>query len=223
MNWIDHGKYFELNIPQGDQGWLEGRIGRVTTSVSGGLAGNSRFKTPEEQGLIIAGMQESFTEEAIERMNHGTRTEPDARKWYAKKSGYKVVERGLIVPKWDYRLGASVDGDVIGTDGIIEIKCPVRMYKPLSWYSQQIQAGWEPPSDYYRHIWPTHYDQMQHAMAVMDKKWCVYIVYAIEDQEIFTQTIPFNPSYWSQHYKTLIQNYNKYVVPNLKPNYPICP
>ena len=222
--WIDHGNYWELKAPQGDDIWKEGRMGRVTTSVSGALVGNSIFKTPEEQGLIIAGVKEEvFTPEAIERMAHGTSTEIPARMWYQSTINNPIVERGLIVPKWDPTLGASVDGDIIDTEGIIEIKCPMSMYYPLEQYMEQLKTGWVPPSNYFKHMWSTHYDQIQHALAVMGKKYCVYIVYCTTESKVFTQKIPFDPEYWAQHYQKLKENYAKYVQPHLNGKYPIMP
>ena len=156
-------------------------------------------------------------------MNSGTINEPTARVWYSRYSGYNIVERGLIVPKSDYTMGASVDGDIVGTDGIIEIKCPVAMYYPLKQYMDQKKAGWIPRSDYVKHIWPTHLAQMYHAMWVMGKKWCIYIVYSTMDQAVFTQKIDFDPVYWDNHYKIITENYAKYVKPYLNGEYPIMP
>jgi len=222
--WIDHGSYWELKAPQGDSIWKEGRLGRITTSVSGAMAGRSNFKTPEEQGLIIAGVKEEiFTSTELERMGHGTNTEPEARCWYSTSIPNQIAERGLIVPKWDLTLGASVDGDILNSDGIIEIKCPLSMYYPLEQYMDQLKTGWIPRSDYFKHIWPTHYDQMQHAMAVMGKKYCVYIVYCTVESKAFTQKIPFNPEYWENHYIKIKENYEKYVKPHLNNKYPIIP
>ena len=222
--WIDHGDYWEFSAPQGDPKWLEVRLGRTTTSVSGAMANRSRFKTAEEQGKIIAGVEtEHFTKEQLDHMGHGTNTEPEARDWYIALSKYTIVERGLIVPKWDLRLGASVDGDILGTEGIIEIKCPVKMYWPLEQYLDQQKAGWKPYKGYYKHLWKSHFDQIQHACAVMGKKWCIYIVYCTTDRKIFTQKIPFEPEYWAEHYKTITESYGKYVEPHLDGTYPILP
>ena len=222
--WINHGSYWELSSPQGDDIWLEGRKGRVTTSVSGAMVGESRFKTAEEQGRIIAGVyKEEFSPEALERMNHGTEYEPTTRNWYSCKTKQKIEERGLIVPVWDFEIGASIDGDIIGTDGIIEIKCPVKMYYPLTQYTDQIKSGWVPPPKYYKHIYRTHLHQMQHAMAVMGKKWCIYIVNSTIDGLIFTQKIDFDKDHWNHYYPIIKNNYNKYVAPYLNVTYPIAP
>lgn len=222
--WIDHGTYWELKAPQGDDIWLKGRMGRITTSVSGAMANRSKFKTAEEQGQIIAGVvEEKFTAAELERMGHGTDTEPEARNWFGTTIPNPITERGLIVPKWDPTLGASVDGDIIGTDGIIEIKCPVSMYYPLEQYMDQRSIGWVPRADYFKHIWSTHYDQMQHAMAVMGKKYCIYIVYCTTESKVFTQKIDFDPVYWENHYRVIKENYKKYIEPYLDGRYPIMP
>ena len=222
--WIDHGNYWELRAPQGDDIWKEGRLGRVTSSVSGAMGGNSIFKTPEEQGLIIAGVKEEiFTPEALERMSHGSSSEPMARDWYQSTITDPIVERGLIVPKSDPLLGASVDGDISGSDMIIEIKCPLSMYYPLEQYMEQLKTGWVPRPDYFKHMWPTHYIQCQHSMYVLGKKYCVYIVYCTTESKVFTQKIPFDPEFWDQHYRKIKENYDKYVKPHLNGKYPIMP
>lgn len=199
--WIDCGNYWEYTAPQRDTegNWARARLRRITASNAGAAAGHSHFKKDlREVALVIAGIkQEDFSEKSKYVMQHGTDTEPQCRDWYCQVTGYKVRERGLIVPKWDVFLGASVDGDIEGTDGLIEIKCPLTMYKPLQNYTQMIAAGWQPPLGYHEHIWPTHYDQMMQCMAVMGKKWCDYIVYCTEDRSVFTQKIPFDPNYWS--------------------------
>lgn len=222
--WVDQGNYWEHTSSQRDERWKEVRLGRITTTASGPMAGHSSFKTIEEQSFLIAGIKEQvFDKESLERMNHGTEMEPYVRNWYAKKYNYRIVERGLTVPKWDPLLGASVDGDILETDGIIEIKCPVKMYGPLKQYTDQVNVGWKPQPSYVKHIWPTHYDQMQHAMVVLGKKWCTYIVCSTTDKCVFVQKIDFDPVYWENHYRTLKENYEKYIRPHLRNGYPIMP
>ena len=220
--WTDHGAFFEHNAPQGTKAWKEARIGVCTGSVSGALAGNSRFKNPEETGKIIANVEEEkFTEEALERMNYGHKYEPEARKWYENAYKCKVLERNLCRSKEDFRIGASVDGDIINKNGIIEIKCPQKMYRPLISYMDMKASGWIPPSNYYDHIWPTHLDQCFHGMYVLKRDFCDYIVYCPEEGKIFTQRINFDLDYWNNHYAKLSTNYDLYVKPYLLPGYPI--
>ena len=223
-DWKDCGNFWEHVAEQGTDEWKNARIGRVNGSNSGSMGNKSRFKTAEETGKIIAGVAtETFSPEALERMNKGTKNEPVVRNWYEKEYNCKVLERGLCVLKTDITIGASVDGDVLNTDKIIEIKCPVKMYRPLLTYMENTEHGWKPEKDYVGHIWETHYCQMQQGMFVLNKKYCDYIVYSDSDSQIFTQRISFNPVFWKEHYKLIKENYNKYVLPHLKPGYPISP
>ena len=217
MKWLDRGVFREYSAPQGTADWLAARIGIVTSSTGGALAGKSTFKTPEEIGKIIAGVEkEVFSEKNIDYMRHGTETEPFARIWFEKNYNCKVLERGLCVSKADPIIGASVDGDIIGTDGCIEIKCPQKMYRALATYTENVSHGWIPPPDYFEHILPTHYYQCQAASAVLGKKYCIYIVYCTFTGQVFTQKIPFSQKYWDEVYPIIKKNYELYVRPYLK-------
>jgi len=222
MEWREYDNFWEHTAEQGTEAWKNARIGRVNGSNSGAITGKSRFKSPEETGKIIAGVEtEIFSEEALERMNHGTKMEPLVRNWYEKEYNCSVLERGLCVLKSDVTIGASVDGDILNTDGIIEIKCPVKMYQPLLTYMENVEHGWKPEKEYVGHIWETHYCQMQQGMFVLNKKYCDYIVYC--EPQVFTQRINFNPEFWKEHYSVIKKNYNKYVLPYLKSGYPGLP
>lgn len=140
----------------------------------------------------------SFANRGKEVKNHGIITEPEARNWYCTSRNVEVVEVGLAVPKWEPRIGASLDGDVIGTDGIIEIKSPLQMYEPLNIHMRKIKEGWRPPPFYHDHIWDTHYAQMQGGMKITNKKWCDYIVYATDSNLVYVERIPFNEKYWEE-------------------------
>ncbi len=223
--WIDRGSFYEHTSKQGTESWLNARIGRINGSATGAMAGISIFKSSEKMGKIIAGIEEEvFEQKNIELMNHGKKTEPIARKWYEEHYKCDVMERGLCVPKCDYEIGASIDGDVLGTDGIIEIKCPVKMYGPILNYIDLIKNGkWKPPSNYRGHIWKTHYSQIQQCLFVLGKSWCDYIIYCTTTSQVFVQRIPFNAEYWENHYKTIKETYGKYVKPHLKLGYSITP
>ncbi len=223
MEWLDRGDYWEHNASQGTKEWLNSRIGRVTTTKSNDLVYNSQFSNPEKTGKIIAGVLiEVFKPKNIEAMKYGTEHEEEARKYYIHKTNNKVKERNLIIPKnsnemW---LGASIDGDVIDTKGIIEIKCPKIMYKPITNYLERKEKGITQRG--YRHIYDKHIHQMMQGMYIRKKEWCDYIVYTKE--KVFIQRIFFNEIYWNKvFYPKLKINYIKYVQPYLKNNYPICP
>ena len=222
--WVDRRVYWEHSAPQNTEAWKNIRRGRIGGSDTGALAGESNFDTPEQAGKYIAGVEEKqFSDNSQKAMAHGHQWEGTARTWYQTKYGLQVIERGSCVSKADYRIGASVDGDVVGTPGIIEIKCPQKMYKPILNFQKMKAAGWQPPENYHQHIWTTHYCQMQQSMAVLGKKYCDYIVYSVEDRSVFTQRIVFDPIFWEQHYNKVIANYEKYVVPHLQEGYPVIP
>ncbi len=223
--WKDNGFFWEHNAPQGSDDWKEVRKGRTNSSNSGAMGEKSNFQTAEETGEIIAGVKESvFSEKSIEAMAHGTKFEGPGRDWYEKKYKCKVLERGLCVPKHDITIGASVDGDIVGTGGILEIKCPSSMYYPILNYLENIKNGWKPPQGYHEHIWKTHFCQMQHGMYVLNKQWCDYIVYCTSTSQIFTQRINFDSEFWEQHYSIIKKNYKLYVQPNISgTSYPISP
>lgn len=206
--WIEKEKYWLSSNEQGTDAWKEDRHRRITGSVTGSAVGNSSFCDVDKAARIIAGLEEQkFSEQSIQNMAHGTKEEPNARDWYCKSNNVEVVERGLAVPKWNPYLGASVDGDVVGTGGIIEIKAPKRMYGPLKKYIQDVNNGWKPPPYYRNHIWKTHYDQMQMCMKVLDKQWCDYIVYCTPENQVFTQRIEFNTEYWNNFLYPAICNF----------------
>ena len=214
--WIDRGRYLENKSKQGSEAWLKARIGRITSSTGGTLLGKSQFKTPEEIGRIIAGVEkEIFAPKNIEYMAHGSKFEFYARRWFEETYKCKVIERGLCVLKDNPIIGASVDGDIVGTDGCIEIKCPQKMYRAISTYTENVSLGWVPPADYFDHIFPAHLHQCMQCSYVLGKKYCVYIVYCVDTQQVFTQKIPFSQEYWDANYPTLKKNYDLYVKPYL--------
>ena len=198
--WKDCGSYWLYETDQRDPDWLLVRMGRITGSTCGASIGNSNFSTINDTVNEIVGLKKKiFTQDQIDNMDLGTKMEPYGRQWYSNTINMKIEEVGFCVPKWNPKIGVSIDGDIIGTDGIIEIKCPKKMYKPLNDYIYKSQNGFIRKSNDFSHIWPTHYDQMQFGMAILNKKWCEYIVYCPSENKVFTQTIPFNEIYWNNN------------------------
>ena len=76
MKWVDRGRYVEFTANQRSEEWLKARIGIVTSTTGSALAGKSSFKTPEQIGKIIAGMEtEVFSEKSLEHMKRGNDNE----------------------------------------------------------------------------------------------------------------------------------------------------
>ncbi len=199
--WKDCGHYWLYETNQGDTDWLLVRLGRPSGSNCGALIGHNNFDysdNPDDTAKEIAGLKKKeIDEQQREAMDHGKRMESFGRDWYSNTRRVKVGEIGFVVPKWDLDIGVSIDGDVIGTDGIIEIKAPKNMYRLLETYMFYQKRGVANPNNF-SHIPIAHYDQMHLGMAVLKKKWCDYIVYCTSENKVFTQRIPFNEKYWNE-------------------------
>jgi hypothetical protein len=229
--WKKHETYWENLAPQKSLDWELSRFGRINSSNTAYMAEDNEKieKTVEKTGKVIAGLEtETFKVENQNFMNHGNTEEPNARKWYEKQYNVKVLEMGHCIPFFDLEIGASVDGKVYNLDGtftggIIEIKCPQKMYKGISTYMQNKQNGWKPPANYYEHIFHSHHRQMLQGMKVLNAAWCDYIVYCTVTKEIFVQRVYPDDNVWIPHYKKIKENYDKYVRPYLPEGYPIKP
>lgn len=214
--WIDCGDYW-LNLDrQGSDAWFLNRKFRLTASNFGAAMGKSNFCTAIDIAMDItntgiAGGSSRNNSVYPDRnkfsTQHGVITEPKARSWYCRTRNVEVIEVGLAVPKWEPRIGASLDGDIKDSDGMIEIKSPLEMYEPLRNHMSKINTGWRPPPFYHEHIWESHYAQMQGSMKITGKKWCDYIVYATQSNRSYVERIPFNEKYWEEILWPGIQNF----------------
>lgn len=196
--WIEKSTYWIHSGEQGTDEWKRIRLGRITASDFGTVAGWSHFTKPDELLPYLTG---ELTKSDNENMSHGRTFEPIVRNWYSHTRNVPVTEGGLTVPKWDFHIGCSLDGEV-ENNGMIEIKCPQKMYLPLKNHKKH-QPG-------FSHIWKTHYAQMQGCMAITNKSWCDYIVYCDSEQQIYTERIPFDQSYWNNLYHHLKSYYSKH-------------
>lgn len=210
----DCGNCYELLAPQRSIGWhLERKADpstgkkRVTGSIFAQAAGYSPYKTRLQLLREMAGLVKPADFAYFQRkaMENGTRLEPYVRNWYETEFGKKVIERGLVIPKWCTRIGASVDGWIQNPDdgkkrpvGIIEIKCPMNMYPELVDNSHRLSRGEKFPLYYHDHIKPDHYAQMQGGMAILDAEYCDYIVYVERTKDIYTTRIPRDRDYWDK-------------------------
>jgi hypothetical protein len=103
---------------------------------------------------------------------------------------------------------------------MLEIKIPKKMYGPLASVRDAISRGESDPrfsSERHvwlgrpNHIWYSHYSQMQMQMAIADRKWCDYVVYAVEEEEIYIERIPFNKAYWEWLLRYILSFCDKYL------------
>lgn len=242
-DWIDCGDYWIAIHEQGSDIWLKTRENRITGSRYGAAhcisLYNEKLSTDPTQNiylnLVILARQvvgiekKEFADFAIRAMAHGTKMEPVARAWYEKTFNCKVIERGIAVPKWNIWMGSSVDGEIVEQDGqavaegIIEIKCPQGRYDELFEHRNRKISGEIFDRYYHSHIKPDHYDQMIGNMAVMNKKFCDYIVYCTATREIYVERVWFNKQYWEEDLYPALQHFIKVHLKPLSKKPPIVP
>ena len=109
--------------------WFNARLGKATASRLNDAL--SQTKTGEGAGRVayrlelvterLTGMKgETYSNKYME---WGTEQEPFAREAYESKFNEFVIEEGFVDHPTIPMTGASPDG-LVGTDGLIEIKCP---------------------------------------------------------------------------------------------------
>lgn len=203
----DCGDYYELAFPQRSPQWLEGRKGRITASNFGKIAGLDKYVTRERYIAELAGRvkPEEFKYFQRRAMDQGTALEPYVRGWYEDEYKKKVIERGLIVPKWNMNIGVSVDGWIVNPDdgkkrpqGIVEIKCPQKMPPELTIHSERVANGEKFPDDYHRHIPDSHYSQMQGGIIITGASFCDYIVFSAAENQMYATRVMRNQKFWDE-------------------------
>ena len=195
--WMNKGEYYLFQAPQRSNLWHQVRYGRCTASIFYECAKNS-----ERALRSVLGERVPMNED----IKRGIENEPKARKWYENKFKVKVEEIGFAVPKWNLWIGASTDG-LVGDDGIIEIKCPRKIYDELRKYIEDSKNGRRVSIKDY--IFESYYAQMQGGMAILGRKWCDFIVYC-EGSEVFFSRVPFDREYWD----TLHREINGFIEKN---------
>lgn len=138
--------------------WQAQRTGRITGSRVGAILGLSKYRTRDDVLREMVrqhfGAPPEFAGNAA--TEYGQAHEADAIDAYEQRFGTLVEPSGLVVhPDYDW-LAASPDG-LVGDDGMIEAKCPMR-------------ARYTEPSDEYQ-------AQMQLQMACTGRAWCDFVVW----------------------------------------------
>jgi len=146
--------------------WFTARLGKVTASrVSDVMAktksgwGASRANYMAE--LIVerlTGQKGDSYQNAA--MMWGTNTEPLARAAYEAHRGVLVEETGFVPHPSGTMTGASPDG-LIGSDGLVEIKCP-----NTATHIDTLMSDGAPPK---------YFAQMQWQMACTGRAWCDFV------------------------------------------------
>ena len=208
-DFVDCGTYWQHIHAQGSDSWKQIRLNLLTASKFRKCRGIEPWAKKDLPVLIYDLQNGVDSTVPNELMAHGNLFEPIAREWYEETYQCKVQTVGLAIPKWNKFIGASPDG-LIGDDGGLEIKCPKIMYPALVEYmSKNVKLN---PNQYYdidnyNHIKRDHFDQIQGCLAVYNRKWWDYCVFASESKQCFVQRIPRFQEYWEQEAYPDIQKF----------------
>lgn len=143
-----------INCEQRSPEWFAARCGVITASrfkdarakLKSGAPAQAQLDYMAELALerITGSLADRFVTPAMQR---GTELESAARAAYEADTGEIVTELGMCMHD-TLGFGYSPDG-MVGTDGLIEIKCPANPYKlaqllltrDISEYVDQVQGG----------------------------------------------------------------------------------
>lgn len=153
---------------QGTPEWLAERCGKVTASrVADVIAKTKTGYSASRANYLAQLVAERLTGQVAESstngaMEWGTAQEPFARAAYELRSEVMVDQVGFIDHPRIAMSGASPDG-LIGTDGLVEIKCPNTATHIDYILGKQVPAKYKP--------------QMAWQMACSGRSWCDFVSY----------------------------------------------
>lgn len=153
---------------QGTDEWVKARLGMVTASRIADMMAQTKSGWGASRAnycadLVAERLTGVPTETYVSKdMEYGTEMEPAARRHYAFYRDAEVVETGFVPHPTLALTGASPDG-LVGTDGLLELKCP----KTATHIG--FLRGRSVPGKYVL--------QMQWQMACTGRKWCDFVSY----------------------------------------------
>jgi putative phage-type endonuclease len=154
------------DMVQGSEEWRSARLGKVTASrvadviartKTGWGASRANYAAQLVAERLTGTAAETFTNAA---MQLGTDNEASARAAYAFLTGLEVEEDGFVPHPTITMSGASPDG-LVGTDGLVEIKCPNTATHIETLLGGAIPAKYE--------------TQMLWQMACTGRAWCDFV------------------------------------------------
>lgn len=155
-----------IDVEQGSAEWKAIRAGRVTASrvadiiaktKTGASASRANYMSELICERLTGATADGFTSPA---MAWGTEKEPEARRLYEFMHDTEVAQIGFVEHPSIAMCGASPDG-LVGTNGLIEIKCPNT--------ATHIDTLLGTP------IASKYITQMQWQMACTERTWCDFV------------------------------------------------
>ena len=157
---------------QGTEGWFKARIGHVSASnmadVMAKGKGITRMKYMVKMLCEIMSGKPAPQGFKSKHMQSGNDNEHKARMLYMAVTGNQVRQVGFYYLE-EEKLGASSDGEVIGTDGAIEIKNVLPTQQVDLIMTKVIDSG--------------YIKQIQTQMYVMNKLWVDYVSTCFGNEE----------------------------------------
>ncbi|TGT76749.1 MULTISPECIES: lambda exonuclease family protein [unclassified Mesorhizobium] len=154
------------DVAQGSPEWFAERCGKVTASrvadviartKTGWGASRANYMAQLVAERLTGTVAESYTNAA---MQWGTDMEPEARKTYEFFTNNKVEPATFVPHRSIADTGASPDG-YVGTDGLVEIKCPI-----TATHIETLLAG---------SVAGKYVTQIQWQLACTGRQWCDYV------------------------------------------------
>lgn len=159
----------KANEAQTDAAWMAERAGKFTASRSCDLMARTKTGWSASRSNLLTMLAiERITGECVPTyqngaMARGIELEAEARDAYSFERGIAVEETGFVAHAEIPNCGASPDG-LVGSDGLVEIKCPASMTK----HYDALMAG--DHAKEYR--W-----QLQHQLMVTGRAWVDAVSY----------------------------------------------
>lgn len=153
----------KANEAQATPEWMLARCGQFTASRAADLMAKTKSGPSASRGNLLALLAvERLTGHPVETyqndaMRRGTELESEARDMYAFTHGVVVEESGYVAAPDLPNCGCSPDG-LIGSDALLEIKCPASMAKHVA----ALRTG-DHAKEYQ---W-----QLQHQLLVTGRQW----------------------------------------------------
>jgi putative phage-type endonuclease len=158
-----------VEVEQRSDEWLKLRCGvatascfdKIITPATGKASASAVAYRRELLAEWLTGQPVSIKESGW--MQRGTEMEPEARAFYEFEADAEVVETGITFLDERRLIGCSPDG-LVGSDGLVEIKCPA----PHTHVGYLLDGRL-----------PTAYiPQVQGALWVTGRQWCDFVSYS---------------------------------------------
>ena len=156
-----------VDCVQGTPEWFAARCGipsasnfdKIVTSAGAPSKQAEKYMYQLAAERVTGRTEESYNNAAMER---GKEMETEARSLYELIKDAKVEQVGVCYPNEKKLIACSPDG-LVGTDGLIEIKCP------MAYASVEYILNGKLPTDYVQ--------QVQGQMLVTGRKWVDFVSY----------------------------------------------